>query len=627
MARLLAVRPMARRFIGGLTCLAVVLAQLPAGLVGARPAAAQGVTSRADYEACQTNDEAAFKRAIEALTHKGLQTGLSGIDYRAVVAEEWRRIGMDEQIDKQVDQAIGEVRDETSWGRLIQSLGSKERAQELAVSVAERVFKSEAMRTNIETLAGGVGRAIGKRIEVATADTAEPAMACMQAFLGQRYGATVARAVSRDAGKAYQVDPSKAGGEVNTGQILTESAGGITGAVILVVRRQLANMASRVGARVVGSVLSRLVSVVAGGVGLVLIAKDIWDFRHGVLPIISTEMKSRATKEKVQDELASAIREQINDNLKEISARTADRVVEVWQDFRRAHAKVLSLAEANPAFKQFLDGLKPESLARLDEAVGLIVAGEGEPAVLKRLADGSLDTIVNRLPATAFDIARETKSVETALAWSQLAGERLGQVVEMELYRKAKPSGFTRASLTRLLDIGDRIAVPRLAAIEPAARTALLELDDRDLRTLGRGLTEPELESLAAYHAALEKAAATRVLRAVAQTPAKMKVLARASVRDGILASKDQAAAVAMMLKADDVVDIAGLNDHFALVTSGRVSPVLLWEKHTVAVSLAGAVSALLLLFLLRLVFPRRPRVIVQQAPSKSAPPIRSPRG
>jgi hypothetical protein len=135
------------------------------------------------------------------------------------------------------------------------------------------------------------------------------------------------------------------------------------------------------------------------------------------------------------------------------------------------------------------------------------------------------------------------------------------------------------------------------------------------------------LESLAAYHAALEKAAATRVLRAVAQTPAKMKVLARASVRDGILASKDQAAAVAMMLKADDVVDIAGLNDHFALVTSGRVSPVLLWEKHTVAVSLAGAVSALLLLFILRLIFPRRPRVIVQQAPSKSAPPIRSPRG
>ena len=30
----------------------------------------------------------------------------------------------------------------------------------------------------------------------------------------------------------------------------------------------------------------------------------LWDLRHGVLPIIATEMKSTETKSKVQDELA-----------------------------------------------------------------------------------------------------------------------------------------------------------------------------------------------------------------------------------------------------------------------------------------------------------------------------------
>ena len=69
--------------------------------------------------------------------------------------------------------------------------------------------------------------------------------------------------------------------------MLVEGSEGIAGTVVLVVRRQLANMAARIGQRVVGSILSRLVSVVAGGVGLVLIAKDIWDFRHGVLPIVA----------------------------------------------------------------------------------------------------------------------------------------------------------------------------------------------------------------------------------------------------------------------------------------------------------------------------------------------------
>ena len=129
----------------------------------------------------------------------------------------------------------------------------------------------------------------------------------------------------------------------------------MAGAVVLVVRRQLANMASRIGQRVVGSVLGRLVSVVAGGVGLVLIAKDIWDFRHGVLPIIATEMKSKETKEKVREELAKSVAEQIDDSLKEIAEKTAERVVEIWLEFRRAHAKVVELAERQDDFKRFLE--------------------------------------------------------------------------------------------------------------------------------------------------------------------------------------------------------------------------------------------------------------------------------
>ena len=116
--------------------------------------------------------------------------------------------------------------------------------------------------------------------------------------------------------------------------MLIEGGEGIAGTVVLVVRRQLANMASRIGQRIVGSILSRLVSVVAGGVGLVLIAKDIWDFRHGVLPIVATEMKSKETKDKVREELAKSIAEQINDSVKEISEKTAERVVEIWLEFR-----------------------------------------------------------------------------------------------------------------------------------------------------------------------------------------------------------------------------------------------------------------------------------------------------
>lgn len=417
--------------------------------------------TRAEYEACQARDEAGFRKAIEALTLRGLETGIANLDYRSLVNDEWRRGNLDDVIDRQVDEAIGQVRDESSWFQLWSSLASRERAQELATTAAERVYRSDAIKKAIERLATGVGKEIGKRIELAVIDTAGPATQCMQAFLGRRYGTTVAGVVSTDAGRHYSVDPAKGGVQVSTGQVLVEGSEGIAGTVVLVVRRQLSNMAARIGQRVIGSILSRLVSVVAGGIGLVLIAKDIWDFRHGVLPIVASEMKSRATKDKVREEIANTIAEHINDSLKEIADKTAERVVEIWLDFRRAHAKVLELADRDQGFKRFLDTIRPADLPRLDEVVSIVLASEGEAAVTRRLGDGTLNLAVSGLPPAALDIAREVRSLETALKWSAVAGDSLPKVAEYEIHRRATPDAFTKAGLQRLLALNDRLAVTR----------------------------------------------------------------------------------------------------------------------------------------------------------------------
>ena len=122
--------------IAGLASFALVSGQL-SGAFAAAPA-----ISRADYEACQARDEGGFKSAIEALTAKSLANGLAGVDYKAIVANEWRKGNLDEVIDKRVDQAMVEVKDETSWAGLLQSLASKDKATELATAVAERVYKS-----------------------------------------------------------------------------------------------------------------------------------------------------------------------------------------------------------------------------------------------------------------------------------------------------------------------------------------------------------------------------------------------------------------------------------------------------------------------------------------------------
>jgi hypothetical protein len=598
-----------RRFrpvVSSITAAALVFAQLPT-------AQAASAMTRADYEACQARDEQGFRVAVEALTRRSLEAGIAGFDYKAVVNDEWRRGNLDDVIDRQVDQSIGELRDESSWVQLWQTLASQEKARELATTAAERVYRSDALKKALEGVATGIGKEIGKRIELATVDTAGPATQCVQAFLGPRYGATIARIVATGTGREYGVDPVKGSAQVSTGQVIVEGTDAMAGTVVLVVRRQLANMASRIGQRVVGSILGRLVSVVAGGVGLVLIAKDIWDFRHGVLPIIGTEMKSKETKDKVREELAKSVSEQIGDSIKEISGKTADRVVEIWLEFRRAHAKVVELADRVEVFKRFLDTVKSDDLPKLDEVVALVMASEGEAGLIRRLDNGTLHRAVSGLPTGAIEIARETQSLEAALQWSAVAGDSLGKVVEFEIYRQAKPDTFTKASLQRLLALQDRVAVIRLAALQPAARDALFELPTNELKGLARTLDEAQLDSLSRYLTGLDKASALRVLQVVGQNPTRMAELGKPSVRDAILSSSDQAAALGMMLQASSVPDPTVLLANARLVLDGRVSPLLLWEKHALWLSVAVVLSLALLMMLKRLVFGTRPKIIVQE--------------
>jgi hypothetical protein len=332
-----------------------------------------------------------------------------------------------------------------------------------------------------------------------------------------------------------------------------------------------------------------------------------------VLPIVAEEMKAKATKDKVRDELAKSIAEQIGDGLKEIADKTAERVVEIWLEFRRAHAKVVELAERQDDFKRFLETVKAEDMPRLDEIVGLVLASEGEPGVLKRLSDGTLHRSVTGLPPAALDIAREARSLETALQWSAVAGDSLPKVVEYEVHRRAKPDAFTKASLQRLLGLEDRLAITRLASLTPAARTPLFELETAELKSLARVLDETQLDTLSRYLTSLDKASAQRVLRAVAQTPARMAELGKPRVRDAILASSDQAAAVGMMLQANSMPDPNLMLEHLRLVLDGRVSPLLLWEKHPASLVATAFLALALLLMMKRLLFGTRARIVVQQ--------------
>ncbi|MFA7307790.1 MAG: hypothetical protein WC026_14075 [Hyphomicrobium sp.] len=588
-----------RTAIALLTCIAVTSSQLSLPAVAAE-------ISRADYEACQARDDAGLKTAVIAIATDAITSGTKTINYGALVDRQWRERNLDQIIDNRVDIAITEITNETSWTDRLKTLADNEKAQQLATAVAERVYRSDAVKTALADLASGVAKEVGKSIEFASSDATNSLLQCLKAFVGPRYGEAVANVLAGDASRSVNVDPNKASGKVSAGSVLNESTGGLAGATILIVRRQLANLAQRVGQRIVGSVLSRVVSVVAGGVGLVLIAKDLWDFRNGVLPIIATEMKAPATKAKVREELATTLATQMNDHIKEIATATAEQVIEVWQTFRRAHALVLQIADQNGDFRAFLDRVDPQSLPRLDEVVSILAASEGQDSILRRLHDGSLNQAVHQMPENGLAIARETNSIATGLAWTALAGKRLDRVVDYELHRRMSPKDLTTGSLARILDLNDRAAIVKIAGVPAAARDALFSLDAGDLNLLLRSLSEDEIESLAGYLDGLRPGPRDAVLKTIAASPAKMQMLASRSIREGIIASNDQEMAARMMLADTSGLSPKAVVDDAGLVFDGRVAPLLLWYKHPQAVVAAGLLSLVVIVWFARLFRRRR---------------------
>jgi hypothetical protein len=596
--------PVARP-ISVVLCLAIASTHIAPAFAAAPPLPKS--MSRGEYEACQNGDETGFRMAVEALTAKAMQKGLATIDYKSVVAGQWRKANLDELLDKRIDAAITEVKDQTGLIDTARTLWDSEKAAAAAKAVAERVYQSAEFKNSIEALANGVGADIAKTIELATTDASEPALDCINAFLGPRYGQTIAGVVSLDAGREFSLDASKTAAPISAGSVVVQNSEGIAGAVVLLIRRQLAVMAGRVGQRLAGALLSRLVGMFAGGVGALLIAKDLYEAKDGVFPIIAREMKSADGKEHVRLELARVISEQISEHTREIAQKTSERVIEIWHGFKKAHATVVDLTERHDGFRRFADQVKPEQFGRLDEVVALVHAAEGEAGVLRRLSDGTLDIGVNKLSVAGLDIAREKKSLETALNWMTLAGANFAKISEFELHRLATPEQFTKTSLARVLALGERTSITRIAALKQGPRDTLLELDDAALGKLAKNLDGPQLDSLSSYITGLAKPAGQLVLKTVAQTPQRMQLLSTPRVRDAVLRSRDQLAAVEMVLKQGGPTFEPDVIAHdVRLIVDGKISPVLMLDRHPTALAIAGSLSLILLLMMKRLLFGRR---------------------
>jgi hypothetical protein len=356
-------------------------------------------------------------------------------------------------------------------------------------------------------------------------------------------------------------------------------------------------------------------------VGLALIAKNIYDAGDGVFPIIAEQMKSDETKLHVKEEIGKTIQADISQQVGAIAQETSERLYAAWLDFKQRYNRLLALSEKHPAFAEFLKDRRLDQLRKLSQIVDILYGTEGEQKVLERVANGSLNRALLDLSDAGLVIAEEQKSIDKALRWTAIAGRDLPRVVDLGVYRWLPVEGLTSENLQKILSINDKIAVSRIANLDPQARDFILSLPGGQMREFARRLNDRQLAAFAYYERNLEPSAARRLLRAVAEDPAVMTELTAEGLRDAILKSRDQLAALNMIIHDDasltSLFDYTRIFKDAELVQNGVVSFRVFWERYWAAILLGAFLLLVLLSWLRRLLFGR-PQIVIREGKSRS---------
>ncbi len=594
-----------------------------ASLVSQAPRAAFAQTPAiVTIDECRNLSDTDVRDRIRELAATSLKTELTAIDYTALVNTYWAKADVSVRIDREIDDAVAAVRSDTSWADRAYSTVSRSTAARYATAVADKAYNSEGFKDALSEVATGVARDAGAQIEKATAKISNPIIACVQTALQSRYGNAIASVFAQESEKNLEANTGQAPVKIDTSDLALNNAASISGLVLIVTRRVIGQVVKSVGTRIAGIVASDIVASVAGLVGLALIAKNIYDAGDGVFPIIAEQMKSEETKIHVKEEIGKTIQNDISQQVGTIADETAEKLYSNWLDFKQRYNRLLALSEKHPAFADFLKDRRLDQLRKLSQIVDILYGTEGEQKVLERVANGSLNKALLDLTDAGLQIAEEQHSVDKALRWTAIAGKDLPRVVDLGIYRWLPVEGLTSENLQKILSINDKIAVSRIANLDPQARDLILSLPADEMREFARRLNDRQLAAFADYERNLEPHAARRLLRAVADDPSVMRELTAEGLRDAILGSRDQLAALNMIVHDNagllpDLIDYTQILRDAKLVQSGAVSFRVFWERYWAAVLVAGFIVLVFLSWLRRLLFGR-PQIIIKEGKSRS---------
>ncbi len=420
---------------------------------------------------------------------------------------------MDATLDQAVESAVQALMaEEPYWARFL-SGWSGAKAEEFAAAITQRVFSSPQFVAKLDELAAAIADDVTVELESMAARSASTSLLCLQQYVGERYSESLLTLFETEIRTDIEVaDLNASPDDLDVSQLTThgKAATGISVIIATQVVRRISvqlgkKVAGRVAGRIVGRVLGKLGSsliplagwVVGGG----LIVWDLVEGGQGSLPQIEESLKDEEVKVALRAEIAAAVESGLDDEVDLMAAQIADELMGEWNQFCQRHPTLCSLPEESAQFQAILDATSVEDLDKLAGLVDIFIADLGRPRLDISLENGDFEALL-QLSEQAYAILLETGSTETALAWADLAGGNVDEVVRLGLFQLMEPSMTDEAEVSALIGLADKETISHYFTTTPETRNALLTYSPTTRKGLLERLDPADIDWLITYMAA-----------------------------------------------------------------------------------------------------------------------------
>jgi len=510
-----------------------------AGSVRAAPVLPQEYT----FQECDRVGEAELRDELNIIAQQAIVS--EALDLNRIVERQWIALGMDDLIDTEVDQAIERVRREEDYLGRLWSGWSAEKAKELATRVANYAFGAEAFKAAMVELSNAIAADITTELETVSARSASSALICIQEFIGARYSENmVAIFESELAQQVEGVDFADIDPNVSLLETHSTALAGFGVIIGTQIAKRLANkiaqrLAGKIVGRVVGRAAASFVPIAGWIIGTGLIVWDLIEGGKGALPQIEEALKSSDVKQEIRAEVVDTIDTELDSELPQVARAIANDIYSSWVDFKQEYENVLELAAQNPDFKELLDNASTAEIFKLSKFVAVGLETLGPDALEAAIVDGTFERAFY-LPESALEILTATESLDRTIAWAEVAGRLLDDVVALEIYKLKMPEDFDRDALPAIVDLQDRAVVAKVLLLNRDAVNTLLRLPPETVQELAHNFTVDDLTWLAGYLDELEDLSArNQLVTRLIDSPEVINELKNENVKAAIVESNN----------------------------------------------------------------------------------------